>query len=169
MIKKALWALIAAAAIAAAASVTVVAAAFALYALLAESLGPAGAAASVAGLAAYSMAPWIGLAVGVVMAIVIASYRQNVHAYPSGGGDYEVASVNLGPRAGLTVASALLVDYVLTVAVSVSSGVQNAASAFTFIRGHEAPAWLARAGLPARLVTPTGTVVQVGDWPDESR
>ncbi|HET7760771.1 MAG TPA: APC family permease, partial [Phycicoccus sp.] len=57
---------------------------------------------------------------------------------PSGGGDYEVASTNLGPRAGLTVASALLVDYVLTVAVSVSSGVQNAAAAFTFIRGHEA-------------------------------
>ena len=57
------------------------------------------------------------------MLTVVASYRQNVHAYPSGGGDYEVATVNLGPRAGLTVASALLVDYVLTVAVSVSSGV----------------------------------------------
>jgi amino acid transporter len=80
----------------------------------------------------------IALAVVVVMAVVIMSYRQNVHAYPSGGGDYEVASVNLGPRAGLTVASALLVDYVLTVAVSVSAGVQNAASAFGFIRGHEA-------------------------------
>ena len=80
----------------------------------------------------------IALAVIVVMAVVIASYRQNVHAYPSGGGDYEVASVNLGPRAGLTVASALLVDYVLTVAVSVSAGVQNAAAAFTFVRGHEA-------------------------------
>ncbi|HYN29555.1 MAG TPA: APC family permease [Dermatophilaceae bacterium] len=80
----------------------------------------------------------IALAVVVVMAVIILSYRQNVHAYPSGGGDYEVASVNLGPRAGLTVASALLVDYVLTVAVSVSAGVQNAASAFTFVRGHEA-------------------------------
>ncbi|GGL22893.1 amino acid transporter [Phycicoccus endophyticus] len=80
----------------------------------------------------------IALVVVAVMAVVITSYRQNVHAYPSGGGDYEVASVNLGPRAGLSVASALLVDYVLTVAVSVSSGVQNAASAFTFIRGHEA-------------------------------
>ena len=63
--------------------------------------------------------------------MVVVSYRQNVHAYPSGGGDYEVASVNLGPKAGLTVASALLVDYVLTVAVSVSSGVQNAASALS--------------------------------------
>ncbi len=80
----------------------------------------------------------IGLAVVGVMAVVIMSYRQNVRAYPSGGGDYEVASVNLGPKAGLGVASALLVDYVLTVAVSVSAGVQNAASAFGFVRGHEA-------------------------------
>ena len=80
----------------------------------------------------------IGLAVAFVMVIVVMSYRQNVHAYPSGGGDYEVASVNIGPRAGLTVASALLVDYVLTVAVSVSSGVQNAAAAFDFVRGREA-------------------------------
>ena len=51
---------------------------------------------SVAGLAAYSMAPWIGLAVAAVMLIVIASYRQNVHAYPSGGGDYEVVTTNFG-------------------------------------------------------------------------
>jgi len=80
----------------------------------------------------------IALAVIVVMGVVIMSYRQNVHAYPSGGGDYEVASVNLGPKAGLGVASALLVDYVLTVAVSVSAGVQNAASAFDFLRGKEA-------------------------------
>ena len=67
----------------------------------------------------------VALAVVVVMVVVIASYRQNVHAYPSGGGDYEAASTNLGPRAGLTVASALLVDYVLTVAVSISSGVSR--------------------------------------------
>ena len=79
----------------------------------------------------------IALAVIFVMVVVVASYRQNVHAYPSGGGDYEVATVNLGPRAGLTVASALLVDYVLTVAVSVSSGVQNAATAIPSLRGHE--------------------------------
>ena len=50
--------------------------------------------------AAYSMAPWIGLAVAFVMLIVVASYRQNVHAYPSGGGDYEVVTTNLGPTAG---------------------------------------------------------------------
>ena len=81
----------------------------------------------------------IGLGVVLVMLVVVASYRQNVHAYPSGGGDYEVATVNLGPRAGLTVASALLVDYTLTVAVSISSGVQNAATALPMLRGHEMP------------------------------
>jgi amino acid transporter len=79
----------------------------------------------------------VALAVVFVMVVVVASYRQNVHAYPSGGGDYEVATVNLGPKAGLTVASALLVDYVLTVAVSISSGVQNAATAIPSLRGHE--------------------------------
>src|SRR5689334_20781544 len=73
------------------------------------------------------------------MLVVVASYRQNVHAYPSGGGDYEVATVNIGPTAGLTVASALMVDYVLTVAVSISSGVQNAKSALPFLAGHEVP------------------------------
>jgi amino acid transporter len=93
---------------------------------------------SVAGLAAYSMAPWIGLAVGAVMAVVIASYRQNVHAYPSGGGDYEVVTTNLGHTAGLTVASALLVDYVLTVAVSMASAMSNIGSAVPFIAQHKA-------------------------------
>src|SRR4051794_8899457 len=71
------------------------------------------------------------------MLTVVASYRQNVHAYPSGGGDYEVASVNLGPNAGLTVGSALLVDYVLTVAVSVSSGVANMSSAIPALASHK--------------------------------
>ena len=92
---------------------------------------------SVAGLAAYSMAPWVGLAVSFVMLVVIASYRQNVHAYPSGGGDYEVVTTNLGPTAGLTVASALLVDYVLTVAVSMSSAMSNIGSAIPFIGEHK--------------------------------
>ncbi|MGV0737972.1 APC family permease [Mycobacterium syngnathidarum] len=92
---------------------------------------------SVAGLTAYSMAPWIGLAVAGVMLIVIASYRQNVHAYPSGGGDYEVVTTNLGHTAGLTVASALLVDYVLTVAVSMSSAMSNIGSAIPFVAQHK--------------------------------
>ena len=96
---------------------------------------------SLAGLAAYSYSWKIAILVAVVMLVVVASYRQNVHAYPSGGGDYEVATVNLGPNAGLTVGRALLVDYVLTVAVSISSGWQNAKSIFPIIDGREA--WVA--------------------------
>ena len=93
---------------------------------------------SAAGVTAYAWSWKIGILVAIVMLTVVASYRQNVHAYPSGGGDYEVATVNLGGTAGVTVASALLVDYVLTVAVSISSGIQNAASAIGFVSGHEA-------------------------------
>ncbi|MFF2505839.1 APC family permease [Streptomyces sp. NPDC058067] len=92
---------------------------------------------SVAGISAYHFSPWIALAVVVVMFTVVASYRQNVHAYPSGGGDYEVATTNLGPKAGLTVASALLVDYVLTVAVSITSGIENLGSAIPFVVQHK--------------------------------
>nr|WP_202520123.1 APC family permease [Streptomyces sp. SID1034] len=92
---------------------------------------------SVAGVSAYHFSPWIALAVVVLMFTVVASYRQNVHAYPSGGGDYEVANTNLGPKAGLTVASALLVDYVLTVAVSIASGIENLGSAIPFIVEHK--------------------------------
>ncbi|UGT63437.1 APC family permease [Nocardia asteroides] len=92
---------------------------------------------SAAGISAYLYAPWVGLAVAAVMAVVVASYRQNVHAYPSGGGDYEVATTNLGPNAGLTVGSALLVDYVLTVAVSISSAASNIGSAIPFVATHK--------------------------------
>ncbi|MGI8697010.1 MAG: APC family permease [Mycobacteriales bacterium] len=92
---------------------------------------------SIAGVSAYAFSPWIGVAVAAVMLTVVASYRQTVHAYPSGGGDYEVANTNLGPTFGLIVASALLVDYVLTVAVSISSGVANIASAVPGLNGHE--------------------------------
>ncbi|WP_240138495.1 APC family permease [Streptomyces sp. MUM 178J] len=92
---------------------------------------------SIAGVSAYHFSPWIAAAVVVLMFTVVASYRQNVRAYPSGGGDYEVAHTNLGPKAGLTVASALLVDYVLTVAVSISSGVENLGSAVPFVIEHK--------------------------------
>jgi amino acid transporter len=85
---------------------------------------------SLAGMAAFAFSWMIGLLVAAVMLVVVASYRRTVHAYPSGGGDYEVATVNIGPTAGLTVASALLVDYTLTVAVSVSSGIQTRRSSF---------------------------------------
>ncbi|WP_426244359.1 APC family permease [Nocardioides sp. LHG3406-4] len=93
---------------------------------------------SIAGASAYAFSWKIGIAVALVMLAVVASYRQTVHAYPSGGGDYEVATKNLGTTAGITVGSALLVDYVLTVAVSISSGAQYAASALPFLSGHEA-------------------------------
>ncbi|QIK76339.1 APC family permease [Nocardioides piscis] len=93
---------------------------------------------SVAGVSAYAWSWKIGLFVALVMFTVVASYRQTVHAYPSGGGDYEVATVNLGKTAGMTVASALLVDYVLTVAVSISSAAQYAAGAIPALIGHEA-------------------------------
>jgi amino acid transporter len=99
---------------------------------------------SFVGVAAYSYSWPIAALIGVVMLTVVASYRQTVHAYPSGGGDYEVARVNLGQNAGVTVASALLVDYVLTVAVSISSAVQTSAAAVGFVSGREA--WFA-AGL----------------------
>jgi len=92
---------------------------------------------SVAGATWLAFSPWIALAVAIVMLTVVASYRQNVHAYPSGGGDYEVASVNLGPRFGLAVASALLVDYVLTVAVSTASGVANLGSVVPWVAEHK--------------------------------
>lgn len=79
----------------------------------------------------------VGIAVVLVMAVVVMSYRQTVHAYPSGGGDYEVATANLGPKAGLTVASALLVDYVLTVAVSISQGAAYLSTAIPELQGYE--------------------------------
>ena len=82
------------------------------------------------GLAYLYLAPWIGLAVIALLAVVVLSYRQVVRAYPSGGGSYEVATTNLGPSAGLVVAAALLVDYIMTVAVSVAAGVDNIISAF---------------------------------------
>jgi amino acid transporter len=88
------------------------------------------------GLAYLYLTPYIAAGVVVVLMVVVLSYRQIVHAYPSGGGDYQVASENLGPRSGGIVASALLVDYVLTVAVSVSAGVDNAISAFRGLAEH---------------------------------
>ncbi len=75
------------------------------------------------------LTPWIAAAVVLLLAVVVLSYRQVVQAYSSGGGSYEVVSRNLGARAGLVVAAALLVDYVMTVAVSVAAGVDNIISA----------------------------------------
>lgn len=81
------------------------------------------------GLAFLAFSPWVAAAVVLLLVVVVLSYRQLIRAYPSGGGDYEVARTNLGEVPGVVVASALLVDYVLTVAVSIASGVDNIISA----------------------------------------
>src|SRR5262249_47077147 len=72
-------------------------------------------------LAAFTMP--VSLLIVLLLAIVVLSYSQTIKAYPSGGGSYIVASDNLGPLPGLTAAASLLIDYVLTVAVSVAAGV----------------------------------------------
>jgi amino acid transporter len=88
------------------------------------------------GTAYLYLTPWLAAGVVVLLITVVLSYRQVVHAYPSGGGDYEVAMRNHGQFAALVVASALLTDYVLTVAVSVSSGTDNIISAFPSLNEH---------------------------------
>jgi amino acid transporter len=94
-------------------------------------------ALGLAGLSTYHFTPWVAGAVIVILLTVVASYRQNVRAYTSGGGDFEVATTNLGSNSGIVVASALLVDYVMTVAVSVSSGVENLGALLHFIQPHQ--------------------------------
>ncbi|MFE1319476.1 APC family permease [Kitasatospora phosalacinea] len=91
---------------------------------------------TVGGTAFLHLTPWIAAGVVALMAVVVMSYRQVVHAYPSGGGSYEVVSKNLGANPGLVVAASLLVDYVMTVAVSVASGVDNIISAFGGLAEH---------------------------------
>lgn len=82
-----------------------------------------------AGTAALSLVVPISIAVACLLGIVVTSYRQTVRAYPQGGGAYRVSSENLGMYAGLLAASALLLDYVLTVSVSITAGVDAIVSA----------------------------------------
>ncbi len=96
-------------------------------------------ALSVGGLTFYHTTVYIAAAVAVLLVVVVLSYRQTVHAYPNGGGAYVVASENLGRTAGLAAASALLVDYVLTVSVSVAAGVNNITSAAPGLASHALP------------------------------
>ncbi|MGW4717841.1 APC family permease [Nocardia sp. NPDC004260] len=88
------------------------------------------------GLSYLYLTPWVAGGVVVLLAVVTLSYRQVVQAYPSGGGSYEVVAENLGPLPGLVVAAALLVDYVMTVAVSVAAGVDNVISAIPDLNAH---------------------------------
>ncbi|ARF58804.1 APC family permease [Streptomyces gilvosporeus] len=79
---------------------------------------------------------WVATAIVALLVVVVASYRQTCHAYPNGGGAYAVSADNLGRTAALTAASALLVDYVLTVAVSVVAGVAAITSAAPALADH---------------------------------
>src|ERR1700750_219600 len=88
------------------------------------------------GLVGLRSAPWIGLVVALLLGTVVASYRQTCFAYPSGGGAYVVSRENLGESASLAAAAALLVDYVMTVAVSVTSGVVAVTSAVPALSRH---------------------------------
>src|SRR3954467_12324243 len=79
----------------------------------------------------------IALAIGALIIIITVSYRQTIDAYPNGGGAYIVAKENLGTYAGLVAGASLLIDYVLTVAVSTAAGVENLASAFPMLNEHK--------------------------------
>ncbi|WP_307797380.1 APC family permease [Actinomadura barringtoniae] len=85
---------------------------------------------SLGGLAMLYLAWWVAAGVVLLLIVVVASYRQTCHAYPNGGGAYTVSRENLGVNPSLIAASALLIDYVMTVAVSVVAGVANITSAF---------------------------------------
>ena len=88
-----------------------------------------------AGAAALALSGPIALVIALILAIVAASYHQTIHAYPGGGGAYLVARDNLGELPSLIAAASLLIDYVLTVAVSISSAVANLASSFEALHG----------------------------------
>jgi amino acid transporter len=83
-----------------------------------------------AGAAALSISSPIAFVIAAILAIVVFSYRQTIRAYPGGGGAYIVAKENLGEGAALVAAAALLIDYILTVAVSIAAGVAALTSAF---------------------------------------
>ena len=93
----------------------------------------------VAGAVGLSQAFPIGLAIVGLLVIVALSYAQTIRGYPSGGGSYVVARENLGTYPGLVAAAALLIDYVLTAAVSLTAGVDAIASAFPFLHNYREP------------------------------
>src|SRR5437588_9691568 len=92
---------------------------------------------SAAGATALYLTVPLGIAIAVLLAIVVSSYRQTVRAYPRGGGSYIVSRENLGTIPGLVAAGAILTDYVLTVAVSVTAGTIAITSAIPAAANHE--------------------------------
>jgi len=92
-----------------------------------------------AGTVALSYSLPIAIAIAILIAIVVSSYRQTIRAYPQGGGAYIVSKDNLGTTAGLVAGAALLIDYVLTVAVSVAAGVAALTSAVPFLFRYRVP------------------------------
>ncbi|WP_408058768.1 APC family permease [Streptomyces zaomyceticus] len=88
------------------------------------------------GLAVLHLTWYAAAGIVILLLVVVASYRQTCYAYPGGGGAYVVSAENLGQTAALTAASALLIDYVMTVAVSVVSGVAAITSAVPSLDGH---------------------------------
>jgi amino acid transporter len=89
-----------------------------------------------AGVALNHVIP-LSLGIAILLGIVAFSYRQTIHAYPNGGGSYIVAKDNLGTVAGLTAAAALLIDYVLTVSVSIAAGVEALTSAYPHLKAFQ--------------------------------
>src|SRR5215212_5227941 len=84
---------------------------------------------TIGGVAALALVTPISLVIATMLAVVVFSYRQTIHAYPNGGGAYIVAKENLGRLPSLIAAAALLIDYVLTVSVSIAAGVAAITSA----------------------------------------
>src|SRR5207247_6697432 len=93
--------------------------------------------------------PPLASLIAFLLSVVVFSYRQTIHAYPQGGGAYIVAKDNLGAIPGLVAATALLIDYVLTVAVSVSAGVSAIVSAAPWLDGARVPMAVAFIGMIA--------------------
>ena len=119
----------------------------------------------VAGSAGLSLAWPIGLVIVIVLVIAAVSYYQTIHAYPSGGGSYIVARSNLGTLPGLVAAGALLIDYVLTAAVSLTAGVDAIASAIPVLWPHRVMIALILLGLimfiNLRGLRETGTLMSI--------
>jgi amino acid transporter len=101
-----------------------------------EIMAPLTAAIAIYGAGVLGWSWWVALGIVSLLLVLNVSYRQTIHAYPSGGGAYLVAKDNLGEVAAQTAGSSLLIDYILTVAVSISAGVSAIVSAFPGLEPH---------------------------------